>query len=1316
MKPHTPTGIAALARGPPPTAVGPPATTPTEIPSVPRRTPTLALVATIACSTAATAQEGAIPPRWIWFPAAPGAAAGNPPAETRHFRKPFQVKEPSRLVADVTADNGYTLSLDGQELATGSDWKVLQHVDVAVPTGFHVLAAVATNEAPGPAAFLVRGGILPLGQGVPIHTDPSWKVAPKAPTGDAWMKTGFDDSGWVPAADLGVLGTGPWTGLVAEGADPSSRFRVPEGFTITQVAAPAVSGSAVSFAFDDRGRPCVGIERGPIVRLIDNDNDGQYDAQFVVTPQMSNCQGLYFDAQRGGETHLWAVGDGPKGTGIYRWRDADNDGAYDEVLHYVPTDGMGEHGPHAITRGPDGLLYFNSGNHSHIKEPVGKRSPVGPWFLYEGEVLPHYNDSRGHAAGIMAPCGEIYRSPDEGKTWERVVAGFRNQYDFAFNRDGEIFSFDSDMEWDIGLPWYRPVRVTHSPPGAEHGSRNGSGAMPSHFYDTLPSILDVGRGSPTGVTFYQGGALPPDWDDRFLICDWSQGRILAVKLDRSGASYKADAVELVSGQPLNCTDVEAGPDGAIYFTNGGRGTTGGLFRVAWKDAKPYEPAADPVEDLVKRPSPLSAESRRKFVELAVRIGPPKSVDLHNQLWVIAHDEKRDSSERVRAIDLLCQVAAPESTTLLSLIRDADPRIRGRAVTWLGDPRNSKGDGAEVRSAVARALGDRDPFVRRLACESIVRLGSPSPTTQLLPLLGDYDRYVRYAARVAIEHGGPDSEREFLLTLKHVRARLEGLLALLRATKPTAESQRELLAAELAMAPELESDKDRLAWYRLVGLTYLMGPAKPSDTAETAGLRRVVAEQLERLLAAENAATMVEMAREQARLLAALDDPAAVPLIQQAQSIAAKADDRPSQIHFAYCLRAIKSGWTPETRLAFWNWLETASHWDGGFSYLGYLDFMGQDLLALVPAEERAAWLADGAKAPFPTRLIVRGLSPEAAGGQVASLAKLYEQADAAANPVAVGELRGLIVEKLGQVGSADARAALRHLAEIDPDRRDAIARSLAVKPDPADVEVLADALATRDPNTVNAVLGALAKIDRAPDGPDGLRNLIRAARRFGAAVDPVLASLGSRWTGTPAPTGLDHAALLAHFEAAYAAKFPNGPALVDDSAEGERNYTLEQLAAEVLRPNVQRRAAPRRGKLVLTKARCLDCHKFGDEGQGLGPDLTTVSSRFKPADILESIVHPSKVISDQYLSVTVAMADGRVLNGMPAGGDDANLVLLLSDGTKVTLPKADVEEQQKSSVSVMPEGLLNLLTPQEIADMLALFDAQPRVEVPPAGQ
>ncbi|MBN9172456.1 MAG: hypothetical protein J0I50_11255, partial [Microbacterium sp.] len=351
---------------------------------------------------------------------------------------------------------------------------------------------------------------------------------------------------------------------------------------------------------------------------------------------------------------------------------------------------MGEHGPHAIMVGPDGRLYYNSGNHSHLKAPIDPASPLN--VMYEGELLPHMNDSRGHAAGIMAPGGEIYRSDDMGKTWKRIVGGYRNQYDFAFNSKAELFTFDSDMEWDIGVPWYRPVRVNHSPIGGELGWRNGSADWPEYYFDSLPATVDLGRGSPTGVTFYQGSQFPEEYRDRFFICDWSQGRILAVDLKPEGSSFRGRAKEMVTGQPLNCTDIEAGPDGCVYFSTGGRGTQGGLFRLkSTATASPKPAPADWLAAALDVESPLSSFARKQ----------------------------------VEAI----------------------------------------------------------------------------PVPALLPLLGEPDRFLRSAARTAIEHAGPGRFRDALLAVDGPRAKLDAMLALARATTLDQAAQDDLFDRELVLLRE-----------------------------------------------------------------------------------------------------------------------------------------------------------------------------------------------------------------------------------------------------------------------------------------------------------------------------------------------------------------------------------------------------------------------------------------------------------------------------------------------------------------------------------
>ena len=97
--------------------------------------------------------------------------------------------------------------------------------------------------------------------------------------------------------------------------------------------------------------------------------------------------------------------------------------------------------------------------------------------------------------GAEAPLGHIAQIDPEGKTWEVLSTGFRNQYDAAINREGEIFTYDADMEWDMNTPWYRPTRVNHVIDGSDFGWRTGTGKFMDYCSDTFGTVEDVGRGA-----------------------------------------------------------------------------------------------------------------------------------------------------------------------------------------------------------------------------------------------------------------------------------------------------------------------------------------------------------------------------------------------------------------------------------------------------------------------------------------------------------------------------------------------------------------------------------------------------------------------------------------------------------------------------------------------------------------------------------------------------------------------------------------------------------------------------------------------------
>src|SRR5690606_26636076 len=187
--------------------------------------------------------------------------------------------------------------------------------------------------------------------------------------------------------------------------------------------------------------------------------------------------------------------------------------------------GISEHGPHAPVLGPDGLIYVVIGNHSQAKNRPAATSPYR--HAYEGDLVqPKYEDAGGHAVGVKAPGGTIVRTDIGGTFIETYAGGIRNAYDLDFSPVGDLFTYDSDMEWDEGLPWFRTTRFLHVVAGGEYGWRSGWSKWPEYFLDGLPSILETGRGSPTGVVCYDHHAFPDRYRGAFFLGDWSLGRIL----------------------------------------------------------------------------------------------------------------------------------------------------------------------------------------------------------------------------------------------------------------------------------------------------------------------------------------------------------------------------------------------------------------------------------------------------------------------------------------------------------------------------------------------------------------------------------------------------------------------------------------------------------------------------------------------------------------------------------------------------------------------------------------------------------------------
>jgi putative heme-binding domain-containing protein len=134
-----------------------------------------------------------------------------------------------------------------------------------------------------------------------------------------------------------------------------------------------------------------------------------------------------------------------------------------------------------------------------------------------------------------------------------------------------------------------------------------------------------------------------------------------------------------------------------------------------------------------------------------------------------------------------------------------------------------------------------------------------------------------------------------------------------------------------------------------------------------------------------------------------------------------------------------------------------------------------------------------------------------------------------------------------------------------------------------------------------------------------------------------------------------------------------------------------------------------RGRLVFTRT-CASCHTLFNEGGKIGPDLTG-SQRSNPEYILSKVLDPNTVVARDYQVTILRTVDGRTLNGLIKAETDKT-VTLQTQNEVITVPKADIEDRQRSTLSMMPEGLLAPLTDVEVRDLIAYLGGNGPLPVP----
>jgi putative heme-binding domain-containing protein len=619
--------------------------------------------------------------------------------------------------------------------------------------------------------------------------------------------------------------------LSGAGAQGTVSFSTRPGFNVERVYdVPRDQGSWVALARDDRGR----------LYASDQGDKGLYRVTLPGEGRTVRVERIEVDLPGGAQGLLWAFDSlyavvNRKGhSGLYRLRDTDGDDRLDQVTLLRRFVGDGEHGPHAVVLGPDGrALYLVAGNQTRLPDP--ERSLV-PRAWAEDMLIPRVGPTDGTFRQDL-PGGWVCRTDPDGQAFELVAMGFRNPYDLAFDAGGVLFTFDSDMEWDLGTPWYRPTRVCHVPSGADFGYREGSSKWPADYPDSLPAVHDVGTSSPTGIAFGYGAKFPKEYQHALFLADWSYGKIYAARLTPEGPSYRGEVEVFLAGAPLPVTDLLIHPDdGALYFTVGGRGAASALYRVVYRgdESTGPTPAAPPPTDVddaraaLRRLEAFHGRRDPGAVDAAWPFLGHRDPFLRNAARVAIEHQPVDSW-RARALEESSPRAAIQALIALARLGESNDRDRifeslnriDLAMLAEGDrldllraytlavARQGVPESAE-RSRVLERLDGLSPTgvfrLDRELCRLLVVLGAPGVVERTLAILerADYPNEVldfANALRMA-ERGlwSGDQRRRYFAWINHA------------AVSPGGVSLREYLEAlrDDALRRCPEPDRDALA--------------------------------------------------------------------------------------------------------------------------------------------------------------------------------------------------------------------------------------------------------------------------------------------------------------------------------------------------------------------------------------------------------------------------------------------------------------------------------------------------------------------------
>lgn len=1066
-------------------------------------------------------------------------------------------------------------------------------------------------------------------------------------------------------------------------AQSANGLKAPDGFEVSLFADDDLARDVFCMTFDSLGRVVVSGP-GYVKVLVDSNGDGKADsAKTFADGPKTGAQGMYFVGR-----DLLCIGD----EGLLRFRDRDGDDKADgppDVFLKMKTGN--EHHVHSIQKGPDGWWYIIAGNDAGIdrRYVTLDTSPVKE-----------------------PQSGVLMRFKPDLSGAEVVTHGLRNAYDFAFTARGDVFTFDSDDEREVSLPWYRPNRVFQLLPGAHAGWVSRQWKLPDYFVDMVPVIAEFGRASPTGVVCYRHTQFPKQYRDSLFVLDWTYGRVLNIQLKRGAGSYDgASSAFLVGtgGFGFAPTDAEVGPDGSLYVSVGGRGTRGGVYRVKASSSAAAKWPSDVASEkgqlaaCLDAPQPLSSWSRQVWEPVAKKLGASPFAK------VIANPASSEA-HRIRSIEIVTELfggLAPSDVETLA--SDQSPDVRSRAL-WSLQRTQPVGKHVEL---LAKFLNDDDEFVGREAAEAlsilqkieserivdvlIKRLKSESPfdrmaAARLIPLLTNEGfKNLSVAASKSGFQAGLTNAFGYLgrkpgvntyafkigmlvlekstsndLRLEAIRLMQMGLgdcgaigkvpaaFESYAAAMDLKAAERELDTYRIALAEIFPTGNSRVD-YELARLLAMLQPFNPEL------LNKVLAKINDESHPTDDLHYLLVAAR--------------IPVDREAkhtdQIAKALVDIEPK-------LRARK--------------LPQDSNWEPRFGEL-YKLLVEQDPVLPIIMAKRPNFGFPG-HVQFMSQLPPEHLST-AIDGFVKQIAASTEY-----------QWTNDVAFIVGESAKPEHRQLVRDQHE-NFGVRAAVLQVLAAKPEQRDRKLFIEGLESSHVEAVTSSIDALTGLPGTPKEEE-LVALMKCLRRLGAdkaeyAAREKAVALLMKHTGEKLPFEFGASGYRPQPEAVAAwdnwmrKSFPEAMKAADGISGDE-----QALLADVLKKVDWSKGDADRGRKVFELRSCVQCHSGS---KALGPDLAGIAGRFSREDLFTAIVLPNRDVSPRYQTTLIETKDGKTRSGLVIYESVDGLLLRNSSNQTFRIETADIETRRRVPQSLMPSGLLKGLAPQDLADLYSYLQS-----------